>query len=922
MKIKQSLLAFLCFSSFCSFSQNAEVKGIVHDESGRKIAEAVVQLLPASISSNTDVNGTFHLKEVAYGNYTLQISYPGKALFVQQLSVDKPLIELNDIELRVDIQQTTDDIPVVSLSEDDLKPTLSSNVSTVLSASRDPFIAAASFNFSIARFRMRGYDDENSFTLMNGAPMTDLVTGRNMYYSWSGLNDVMRARESTYGLAASNYSFGGVGGSSSIDSRASRQRKQLQASYSLSNRSYDNRLMLTYGSGIRKNGWSYAVSGSKRWANEGYVQGTFYDGYSYFGTIEKLFGIKHSISLTAYGLTTKNGRSSPVVQELYDLAGTNYYNPNWGWQNGKKRNASVADNQSLTGILMHEFKIDNKQWLTSSLAYIKGTSKNSGLDWYNAANPRPDYYRNLPSYFSDYPAIQQQLTQLYQNNDSLLQLNWNAIYEANYKSDTTLNDANGITGNTVSGKWSRYILEDRVTGNNIITFNTYYNRILSDVVSLTAGAGYRKQQSDFYKEVKDLLGGDFYVNLNQYAEMDNPGNTVAIQNDLNTPNRVLKEGDRFGYDYTAHISRFNVWVQLAFRKGNFEGFVGGEMTQTSFYREGKTRNGLFTDNSFGNSEKKSYANPAFKGGLTYKLDGRNFLFVNGAVFSRAPYFDNAFLSLRVNNQYAPGLTSEKINSVEGGYLMKAPRMKIRLTGYYTNFNDGVETRSFFNEATNSFGNLTLTNIDKRHQGIEIGIDRNFGKGISANAAASFGYFYYASRPLGTFTEDESTEPLFTNEIIYAKNLRIGSLPQTAAMAGISYRSPKFWTVNLSVNYLADMFIDFSPIRRTVEALDLLESGSEQFEKILKQEKADSKVTIDFFGSWSYRLNNKIKALKRNSFFVINAGITNLLDEKNFKTGGFEQLRFDFNEQNPDKYPPKYFYAPGRTYFLSFIFRFN
>lgn len=922
MKLTISLLAFLLLSCFNSFSQHAEVKGIVHDESGRNLPEAKVQLLPLSFISTTDAGGAFSFKEVAYGNYTLQISYPGKALFVQELLVDKPLIELNDIELKVDFQQAADDIPVVSLSDDELKPSTSGNLSTVLSASRDPFIAAASFNFSIARFRPRGYDDENTITLMNGSPMTDLVTGRNMYYSWSGLNDVMRARENTYGLGSSTYSFGGVGGSSFIDSRATRQRRQLQASYSLSNRSYDNRLMLTYGSGIRKNGWSYAVSGSKRWAEEGYVQGTFYDGYSYFGTVEKLIGIKHSLSLTAYGLTTKNGRSSPAVQELYDLAGTNYYNPNWGWQNGKKRNASVANNQSLTSILMHEFKIDNKQWLTTSLAYIKGTSKNSGLDWYNAANPRPDYYRNLPSYFSDFPAIQQQLIQLYQNNDSLLQINWNALYEANYKSDTTLNDANGITGNTVSGKWSRYILEDRVTDNQIITLNTYYNRLLSDVVLLTAGGGYRKQQSDFYKEVKDLLGGDFYVDLNQYAEIDNPGNTLVIQNDLNRPNRVLKKGDRFGYDYTAHISRFNFWAQLAFRKGSMEGFIAGELTQTSFYREGKTRNGLFPDNSFGNSEKKSYSNPAVKGGLTYKIDGRNFLFVNGTVLTRAPFFDNAFLSYRVNNLYAPGLTSEKINSVEGGYLMKAPRLKIRLTGYLTNFNDGVETRSFFNEAANSFGSLTLTNIDKRHQGIEIGIDKNFGKGISANAAASLGYFYYSSRPLGTFTEDESTEPLFTNEIIYAKKLRIGSIPQTAAMAGINYRSPKFWSVNLSVNYLADMFIDFSPIRRTVEALDLLESGSESFEKILKQEKAGSKVTVDFFGSWSYKLNNKIKALKRNSFFVLNAGITNLLDEQNLKTGGFEQLRFDFKEQNPDKYPPKYFYAPGRTYFISFILRFN
>lgn len=922
MNLKTILISLFLFSVSFAFSQSAELNGIVHDEAGMLIADANVQLLPLPNAVMTDAAGSFRFKDIPFGNYTLQISFPGKAMYVQQVQVDKPLIELNDIELKIEIQQTTDDIPVVSLSDDELKAETSSNASTVLSASRDAFIAAASFNFSIARFRLRGYDDENSVTLMNGAPMTDMITGRNMYYTWGGLNDMFRSREFTYGLNAANYAFGGIGGSAMIDSRATRQRKQLQASYSLSNRSYDNRLMLTYGSGILKNGWSYALSGSKRWGDEGYVKGTFYDGYSYFGTIEKLIGTRHSLSLTGYGLKSKNGRSSPAIQELYDLAGSNYYNPNWGWQDGKKRNASVADNQSLSFIFMHDFKIDNKQWLVSSVAVIKNTSKNSGLDWYNASNPRPDYYRNLPSYFSDFPEIEQQLTQLYQNNDSLLQINWNALYEANYKSDTTLTDANGIAGNNISGKWSRYILENRVTDNTLITFNSYYNRILTDHITLSAGIGYRTQQSDFYKEVKDLLGGDFYVDLNQYAELDNPGNNVVIQNDLNNPNRVLKEGDKFGYDYTAHTARMNVWAQAAFRTGKVDGFLSGEVINIGFYREGNTKNGLFPDNSFGNADKQTFTNPSVKAGVTYKFDGRNFLFVNGGIISRAPFFENAYLSARVQNSTAPGLTSEKITSVEGGYLMKAPRLKIRVAGYLSNFNDGVETRSFFNEATNSFGNLTLTKIDKRHTGIEVAVDRNFGKGISGMVAASLGQFYYASRPVGTFTEDESATPLYTNETIYVKNLRVGGLPQTAVTAGASYRSPKFWSVNVNVNYFDDMYIDFSPIRRTVEALDLLDAGSEQYEKILKQEKADSKVTVDAFFSWSYKLNRSIKALKRNSFMVINAGVTNLLDEKKFKTGGFEQLRFDFAQQNPDKYPPKYFYAPGRTYFISLIFRFN
>ncbi len=905
-----------------ALAQKAEINGQVTDENGKPVTSLRVELLPVAVSMFTDENGNFSFKDIPYGIYSLQIHTQEKESYVKEIIADQAVVELGVIELKTERQLESDDIPVITLTDDELKATTVSGAASVLSASRDPFFTAASFNFSMARFRPRGYDDENTITLLNAIPMNDLVTGRNMYYRWSGLNDVMRSREHTYGLASSNYASGAVGGSSFIDCRATRQRKQWQTTYSLSNRTYDNRLMLTYGSGMLNNGWSMALSGSKRWAHEGYVEGTFYDGYSLFGTVEKLYGIRHSVSLTAFGVHTLNGRSSPVVQELYDLAGTNFYNPNWGWQNGKKRNASVANNTHLSSILMHEFKIDSRQWLTSSVAYLHSLTKNSGLDWYNAPDPRPDYYRNLPSFFSDFPAIQQQLIQLYQQNDTLLQINWQAIYQANALSDTTLQDANGIAGNALSGKWSRYIIEDRVTASRSMLFNSYYNRLISDQLTLTAGISYGRQQSDFYKEVNDLLGGDFYVDLNQYAEMDNPGNMLVIQNDLNRPNRVLKQGDRFGYDYTAHISKLNGWLQLVFRTGRWIGFISGEGSHISLYRQGRMRNGLFPENSYGNSETKSYLTPFVKGGMTFMLDGRNFFLANAAYHVRAPFFEHAFLSPRVNNIYALGLTVEKIHSMEGGYLMKAPRMKIRLMAYYTTFYDATETRSFFNEASNSFGNLTLTNIDKRHTGIEAGMDVNFGKGVSGFAAASLGRFYYSSRPLGTFTEDESSTPLYTDQVIYAKGLHIGSIPQTAMAVGLNYRSPQFWMVSLSMNYFDHIFIQFSPVRRTTEALDLLDAGTAAFEKILRQEKLPRAVTFDFFGSWSYRLNRLFPSFRQNSFFVIYAGINNLTNVKNFKTGGYEQLRFDFREQNPDKYPPKYFYAPGRTFFISFILRFN
>ena len=118
--------------------------------------------------------------------------------------------------------------------------------------------------FSAARFRVRGYDNENNVTYMNGVPMTDLNNGNSMFFLWGGLNDVTRNRESFTGLSASTFAFGEIGGGSYIDTRASKQRKQLSASFALSNQTHNNKTMVTYGTGLMKGGWAVAGSLSRR----------------------------------------------------------------------------------------------------------------------------------------------------------------------------------------------------------------------------------------------------------------------------------------------------------------------------------------------------------------------------------------------------------------------------------------------------------------------------------------------------------------------------------------------------------------------------------------------------------------------------------------------------------------------------------
>lgn len=90
-----------------------------------------------------------------------------------------------------------------------------------------------------------------------------------------------------------------------------------------------------------------------------------------------------------------------------------------------------------------------------------------------------------------------------------------------------------------------------------------------------------------------------------------------------------------------------------------------------------------------------------------------------------------YLSPRSRNTAVADLTSEKITSLEGGYLHIAPKIKGKLKLYYTNFRDGIESRSYYLQGfgTNSYVNYTLSGIEKSSTGTEIAVDANLGMGL-------------------------------------------------------------------------------------------------------------------------------------------------------------------------------------------------
>lgn len=941
------LLSFLAFSLGAPLALNAQqgeaqtaiVRGrllLSSAGNGAIATEVQVSIPELKRLTATDGDGGFLFSQVPYGEYNLVFGGSTIQTDTVRIVVGAPLVELKDMPVRAAEGGTSMQslqIPTLGLEENDVAGgdddgTRSQNVSGLLTASRDPFLSTTAFVFGPYRFLPRGYDRSTQQVLINGAPMNDVETGDAFWNQWGGLNDVFRSRSQAYGLQPNEYAFGGPLGTTYFDATAASQRAQTRLTYSISNRQYRNRLMLTHSTGMQANGWAYSVSLSKRWAEQGYVKGTYYDGYSYYlGVSRKIRN--NTINLTVFGAPTSRGKIAPAIQEAYDLAGTNYYNPNWGYQNGEVRNAKVQQSHTPTALLNWERALSSRSRWNTTIGYQDGRVSNSTLDWFNADDPRPDYYRNFPSYFegidNQYTADVQR-SKLGGNPELYMQINWDTLYEANLMNRRDIPGADGRpSGQT--GLRSLYAVGADVDEIRKVIFNSNYENVLSDHFTFYGGVSVIGQGTESYREMLDLLGGEYWVNLNQFSLRNFATEAPLYQNDVNNPNGIIHVGDRYSYNYKNNFFKGWAWAQTTATYNKVDFFGSVNIGYNTFNREGLFRNGLFADGneSFGKSETQKFLTYGLKGGATYKVSGRHYLFLNGGLFADAPTVDNTFVSARTRNQVIAEPETMKTKTAEGGYLFRAPRVNIRAVGYATETTDGVEIKRFFNESGLSGGGQTFTNyvlsdIKARYMGTELAVDYKIHSTLSVTAVAAMGQAFYANRPKVAVYRDNDTNDFVSRRSTFIENYYLAVGPQSAYSLGFNYRSKKYWYVSLTGNYFDRNYVDVAADRRTNEATEDFARGSEEWHRVVDQERLPSAFTLDFFGGKSFLLSKFSKKIPRNTFLYLNVGVSNLLDNQDFRTGGFEQLRFDF-DGSPGAFPAKYFYAYGRNFFVNASLKF-
>lgn len=917
MRLKLFLLLLLTVV-FPSLAQTTGVSGTVVDSNtGAPVSGATVMLDNQGLYATTDPSGDFRISNAKAGDDLLVIVAYGyqdvnmNVMIANGVIDNLGVIKMLDTDLNNVFYEEQNDMLFDQNLLDDEEGSAQS-IAALTGASDDVYYNAANYDFQPMRFRIRGYDSKYTETYVNGISFNDLARGRFNYSTLGGMSRAFRDKTTSLGLGAAAFGFGNIGGATDINTRASHYAPGFNGSVAFTNSNYMLRAMAMYSTGLNKNGWAFTVSAIGRYAKEGVIDGTFYNSFGLFASLEKVFNPQHSLNLTVWGAPTQRATNSATYLEAYDLTGDNLYNPNWGWQDGKKRSSKIVETFDPTAVLNWLWKPKNGTTLNTGAAFRSVNYSTSALNWYNAADPRPDYYRYLPSYFADNQEAFDLYTDLWRHDDSFRQINWDQLYQSNY-----LNKLYGRGGNPANHS-SSYILENRHSNQINFMLNSVLNHRINDNMTLQAGVSFNYTRAHYYKTIRDLLGGEYWLDVDQFSERDFPGDPSMMQNDLRNPNRLVGKDDTFGYDYYINALHGNAWIQNVITLPQWDINYGLKVGYTQFFRDGKMQNGRAPENSYGKGVTHRFDTGALKAGATYKIDGRNYITAHVGYETVAPLFEYSYISPRIKDTAIDGLKPERILSGDLSYSWNYRRFRGAVTGFWTEMFDQTERSSFYDDQYSTFMNYVLKGVHTRYKGIEIGAAYKITPSVTLSAAATFARYQYKNRPKGTRSYENGMRP-DTTQVVYLKNFYVGGTPQTAVNVGIDWAAPKSWFFNVNASWMGDAYVNLSPIRH--EALpNLWEKypSYEELESKMAELAHQDKLRDAFVVNASI---GKLIYLDRKTSMNINLNVDNLLNNKKIQTYAYQQGRFDYTNYDAGKYPNKYFYAQGIRVYLNVGIRF-
>jgi len=766
--------------------------------------------------------------------------------------------------------------------------------------SNDAFEQLSEFNFLSVRYRRRGYENSHTSYIINGLELRSPIINGIDYGIWSALTRSGYRRYFSSGLSVIDGEVGGAGGVYEMRFRPSEAVRYSGATIFGSTRNYRYGIKAESSGGNDERGRYYRVFAGRRWGPDATVMGVFSDETTISGSYEQRIAKDHSITILGVAAPAIQGLRTGSTREAFDLLDDNYYNPLWGYTEGRVRNSRIRESFRPLFVATYDGLLSKDTKIQVSAGYTFGKSSYSGLTYFAASNPHPDYYYNMPSYFSS-PEIREYAQRLWQTGESdVVHIPWERLIQQNA---------------SLSWDSPAYITDKRVENVDNLQVVAKFTTRFAPQVSASYGMRTRRDHSEYYKEAYSLLGALSFRDIDPFISGQEQ-NAALVLNDLQNPEREVGSGDRFGYNYGYTHTQTDIFGLFSYEEANLSIRIGAELSSSTLFRRGLYEKGTFPgERSLGKSKTLKFSPYALKTSVSLYLSPRQAVTLSGLYSQLEPAPDDYFLS----PEYCNILTNARQAALAGGelsYMFSAGNLRIKMTAYATRIDNLQKIWRYYDDISGIYVNMVENDISQQYLGVETGAIINLTPRLTWSLAAAAARNTYAADPAINIFADIDKELLLLEGRAGLKGFNLGGTPATVASSELNYWGTNGWSAIFAINFIGGNYITPAPIRRMPRALDSAVSP-EAREIMAKQERLDDAVTMNLtlFKTMYYG--------SRRLMFVLSA--YNLLDNRNIVSNAYESMRLRRSgsglETGYRSFDNKYTYALPRTFFGMVSYRF-
>ena len=820
---KKIYLSFLIFTVLACvnhlFAQEIQIRGTVRDASDQQTLPGVnVMVKGTSTGTVTDINGQYQIR-ASIGS-VLVFTFVG--MQEKEVEVDASTSTI-DVDLRSEVAILQEFVVAVSaIARDRETPvaisTISAEVITerlgsqefpeILKSTPSVYATKDGGGFGDGRINLRGFDSNNIGVLINGVPVNDMENGRVYWSNWAGLSDVTQTMQVQRGLGASRLAISSVGGTINIVTQTTDTRRGGTVSYGFGHDGYERR-SLSLSTGMMENGWSITALGG-RTTGHGFVDGTEFDGWSYFLNASKKVNDQHILSFTAFGAPQWHNQRWPrqLVQTYRDHEKGIRYNPSRGLLNGQFFNASHNEYHKPQLSLNHFWSINPST--TLSTAMYASISSGGGRRTLGPQSSWFQYDRNtgLPV---------KGTTRL--TPDGYLDFDYALEHNA-----TLSNGSDVIIGNAMNEHdWYGLLSTAQHEVENL---------------RFTGGLDLRYYRGYHYQMVTHLLGGTHYQDVTYRTD------SVVSRNVNRAPSARLGVGDKIGYHDLGEVGWAGIFTQAEYVTPEYSAFLSATLSNTSYRRTdyflyfdddsphrprllaeaesllGQANNAIAQGDTVAYDSFMQQRNTinnmqalqpqrsdwidflawSIKGGANYNISDRHNVFANAGYFTRAPFFRFAFVGF--TNVINEEVNHERVLSSEIGYGYRSPFAAANVILYRTEWLDKALVRNLGQGLI-----ANITGLDALHQGLEIDFTLRPIDNLEIRGMFSYGDWRWKDDLIAEIFDDN--QELQDIVEVYAGGLRVGNAAQTTAALGANYEVLPNVRLGFDINHFDRNFADFN-----------------------------------------------------------------------------------------------------------------